>query len=103
MTLSLIKENTIEPQFAKLKETFTQAMNNDPMARAKICGNMVWTAFCAPSATNRIYDAMTGDVKKNEGDYAEENLMEAPLPNSFWTGSSSTGLLVTILVASRLS
>ncbi len=84
MTLSLIKENTSKPQFTKLKETFGQAMNNDPMARAKICGNMVWTAFCAPAATNRIYDSMTGEVKNNEGDYAGENLAEAPLPDSFW-------------------
>ena len=84
MTLSLIKENTSKPQFTKLKETFAQAMNNDPMARAKICGTMVWTAFCAPAATNRIYDSMTGYLKNNEGDYAGENLAEAPLPDSFW-------------------
>ena len=84
MTLSLIKENTSKPQFTNLTETFMQAMNNDSVARAKICGNMVWTAFCAPAATNRIYDSMTGYLKNNEEKYSGENLPEAPLPDSFW-------------------
>ena len=84
MTLPLIKENTSKPQFTKLTETFTQAMNNDSVARAKICGNMVWTAFCAPAATNRIYDSMTGYLRNHEEEYSGENLPEAPLPDSFW-------------------
>ncbi|MEM7100510.1 MAG: Coq4 family protein [Pseudomonadota bacterium] len=56
----------------------------DPAYRAQICGAMLWTGFCAPSASTPVYDAIAASVLDLNYDPQSMDAPEAPLPDSFW-------------------
>ncbi len=80
------RQKAIRPDLETLARVSARcAEQNLPEDQAFICGAMVWAAFSAPGGIHAVFDAIApGYVTSDLTGAFPQDLVESPLPDSFW-------------------